>query len=297
MKFTLKRTVSMLTMMVILMSSSASIRVDATAITVTYSKYDCVNGGAPSTYSLSISESDLSRIIIGEDDRVNAGFDGVVRLSSGASGFIVDDHVIATAAHCVNETHEPDSIKNNYQDTHYFRPDMKIHLYNSDGTPKNATPLDIVEIHVPQDYILNNTYDEYVKHDYALLVVEEDLSDYTHFDLGIPYNVRTASFRNIPLFATGRSQSYNGVANTQNLLYTSQGYRDTRSNSEMLYYTCDTVGGNSGCPIYVACEYTVGSDTYITYTAVAIHFGGDNKGPIMTSSKIQFYLNNPYIDY
>ncbi|MBR6618036.1 MAG: trypsin-like peptidase domain-containing protein [Oscillospiraceae bacterium] len=308
MKLFLNRTISMLTMSAILMSSSAILRVDSATTTVIYSKYDCVNGGAPTTYSLSISDTNVSRGIVGADGRVQAGFDGVVRLSSGSTGFIVDDHVIATAAHCVNKIHDLE-LKHEYEDTYYFRPELKIHLYNNDGTPKNTEPLDILEIHVPQSYI--NDYSR--MDDYALLVVEEDLSDYTHFDLGIPCDVLSTEFRAIPLYATGRSKSFNGITNYQNLLYTGQGYAHYSSNSDAFRYTCDAIGGNSGCPVYVACQYTVETDThvdtYITYTAIAIHCGSGptisetntncryNEGSPMTSSKLQFYLNNPNIDY
>ncbi|MDE6677430.1 MAG: trypsin-like peptidase domain-containing protein, partial [Ruminococcus sp.] len=95
-----------------------------------------------------------------DDRKPDPNCNGVVHINGIGTGFIVDDHVIATAAHCVN------GKKIN-----------KVSVLNNSGSVVlNATP---VEYHIPVNYPSIDGYD------YALISVKEDLSSYPHFEIGV----------------------------------------------------------------------------------------------------------------
>ena len=160
-----------------------------------------------------------------------------------------------------------------------------------------------IEFHVPNEYLENDDYGT----DFALITVAEELKNYTQFGLGVPYDVNSSSFADLDLFVTGVPGTI--PDDTKNRLlqeYTGKGkeHPNKLSNSEVLYYTCDTVGGVSGAPVYIAYEYNSNNTTHTIYTAIAVHNGGTNEvavpynyGSAMTPYKIQFYKNNPNISY
>lgn len=237
------------------------------------------------TYTLSAatSTSASSRSIIGGTDSRQVDFSksGVVKLIYGdtvASGFVVDSHVIATAGHCASN--KIDSIL----------------LFNSDGTiALSATP---VERHVPYEYLVSGNNCSFYN-DYGLITVEEDLTDYIQFNLGIALdqaitNSQAVSVTGFP--GTVQNQSVN--TSTVHTMYTGTGVL-VDSNSPgycsiyRLKYNADTSGGNSGGPVYVTTTY--GGNTY--YTAIAIHTHAGNSGVRIDRDIICFYLNNPNIQY
>lgn len=293
--------------MAFLVTADVSAAEGSTSITKSYRKYS-YDTNSCTNYSLTINNNSFPqpRSITYPDGRVRDGNDGIVRLSSGGTGFIVGDHTIATAAHCVNVKHSSNqSLKTRYQSSWYFHNDLEIFTYNETGIPENAPSLTPVEIHIPNEYYNNDTLGS----DYALITVEEDLSEYTHFNLGVPYNVANAGFRSLDLFVSGipetipdtnPNDSIPPEQNSSNLMYTSKGKIDSifESTDEYLCYSCDTVGGDSGGPVYTAYQFSAGSITSTAYTVVAIHnlghFGGVpyNRGSAITPYKIQFYLNN-----
>ncbi|MDD5947713.1 MAG: serine protease [Oscillospiraceae bacterium] len=237
------------------------------------------------TYTLSAttSTSVSSRIVIGNTDSREVDFSksGVVKLIYGDSfgtGFVVDSHVIATAGHCA--MHAIDSIL----------------LFNSDGTVAlSATP---IERHVPYEYEISADDHEYYN-DYGLITVEEDLTDYIQFNLGIALD--QAIMNNQAVSVTGfPGMVQNATVNTPTVhgMYTGSGTL-VNSNSSTdcsiyrLKYDADTSGGNSGGPVYVTTTY--GGNTY--YTAIAIHTTSGNSGVRMNRDVICFYLNNPNIEY
>ncbi len=105
-----------------------------------------------------------ARGIIGIDNREpDYTKSGVVKLSTYSTGFVVGKHTILTSAHCVGGAKK-----------------LQITLYNSDGT-ENSTCY-AKTCHIPKEYVDNG---HNVSLDYALITVEEDLSSYMCFDLGI----------------------------------------------------------------------------------------------------------------
>ncbi len=237
------------------------------------------------TYTLSAttSTSVSARSVIGNTDSRQVDFSksGVVKLIYGdavATGFVVDSHVIATAGHCARNVID------------------SVLLFNSDGTVAlSATP---VERHIPYEYLNSGPNYEYYN-DYGLITVEEDLTDYIQFNLGIALDQAITNSQAISVTGfPGTVQ--NQTVNTPSLhnMYTGSGVLvDSDSPGDCsiyrLKYNADTSGGNSGGPVYVTTTY--GGNTY--YTAIAIHTLAGNSGVRMDRDVICFYLNNPNIRY
>ena len=259
-----------------------------------YMRYSCTEQKPLSNYILEPAAKNLNAReipgVIGTDDRYLAhGTEntGIVRLSTGATGFVVGDHQIATVAHAVFNHDESKWIPLEY-----------INTYNLTGrvTKTNLTP---VEVHVPKDYTGDTSYN----YDYALVTVKEDLSDYVHFELGASYSVNQTNYNNIPIYVTGCPQTIPGGNNNTYLkLYSGEGHvvADSDTNASSLHYDSDMTFGNSGSPVYVITKNVINGEESYTYTALAINSFVDvnrNFGPRMTKYLFQFYKNNDYINY
>lgn len=242
-----------------------------------YRKYDAQTGAALGNYVLmpvpNISASDVStKQIIGTDDRViDYSKSGIVKLSSGSTGFIVGNHTILTAAHCVYNF-------NNIQYT----------LYNSDGTV-NAT-YNAVSCHIPQQFIFNYSGSEY---DYAIVTVAEDLSSYKCFNIGVCRD----NLKNIDpdIYVTGYAgnKSTSKPQLTNNIVTGSGKFMENGNKDiilpKILHYSTDTIGGTSGAPIYV-------KDSNGVMTVIGINTGGEksvcNFGRRIDSNILRFIYNN-----
>ena len=275
-----------------------SARVLATSLTNegrTYYVYDASTGAYLSSYTLSAlptntastsSDISLTSVYGDEDSRVlDYTKNGVVKLvsSSGAvgTGFVVDEHTIATAAHCVVTSSTTSNCKNTVKE---------IYCFNGSSTVDMTASLN--EIHVPAEYFTagNGGTTEY---DYALITVEEDLSDYMCFALGTMLDSYsgTVSISGFP----GTIKQSDGTYITANDLEKHNQYLGTgtvlSSETGRIAYTVDTTGGNSGSPVYVTSTYK--SNVY--YTVIAIHTTGSysgNSGTRITPTLLQFYYNN-----
>lgn len=256
-----------------------------------YRKYNAQTGASLGTYGLmpvpniSASRSANTRSIIGTDDRViDYSKSGIVKLNYekidsttsepqgyNATGFIVGNHTIVTAAHCVNTAFN-----------------VRCTLYNSDGTV-NAV-YNAVNYHLPQKFI-SGTNDS-PDYDYAVVTVAEDLSSYQCFNIGVCRD----NLKNIDpdIYVTGfagdpspsKPQLYH------NMVTGSGKFIDDGSGNiispKVLYYSTDTVGGTSGAPIYV-------KDSNGVMTVIGIHRGGFstyNRGRRIDSNVLHFIYNN-----
>ena len=215
------------------------------------------------------------------------------------TGFVVDDHVIATAAHVVLDVYK-----------HLYYPTIKLH--NEDGTLSNTT-LTPVEVHLPLNYVKHQCQAE---NDYALLTVTQDLSDLPHFSIGDCYNLFSPHFSTIPLFVTGnpgtlyKDTPYEIDNTTARKLYSESGHACTTNNAAVSVLSCDVVvsDGDSGGPIYTITKNTSGSSlndpepniTY-TYTALSTLHGedgnGHNGGVRFTKYHQLFYRGNNNLSY
>ena len=209
------------------------------------------------------------------------------------TGFIVDDHVIATSANNV------------YSNQNGWRNNLQIKTFNvNTGTVSNTT-LTPVEAHIPNEYRYNHLDKE--KHDFALITVSEDLSSYEYFALGNSYNVKESDYSSIPLHVTGYPVTDASNNNVYfNRLYTGEGHVVDDENTDELFYDCDTVAGNTGSPVYTVTINRINGQLSYTYTALGINgsntgeyagYDGSNHGVLITKYLTQFYLNNSNIHY
>lgn len=268
-----------------------------------YMRYSYSTNTQLTNYFLTPSSPIQPLNTLNETDAIIDGFDsryaaygeentGLVYLTDHGTGFIVGDHEIATAAHCVY---------NKVFDEWYS---MVIQTYNSNGL-LSSTYLTPKEVHIPKNYDTSHTPDSN-KYDYALITVEEDLSNYIHFDLATSYNVSEDDYSNIPLFLTGCPETVNitgenPISNTINRLYSEEGNVLDQNYEFFLHYDIDSTTGDSGAPVYTITQNTHNNTVTYNYTVLAIHHGGYtgsyNFGTIITKYQLQFYRNNPYISY
>lgn len=286
-----------------------------------YTTFDAKTGEGKNGYFLDPNPiEDNTRAIIGEDTRYrDDSLPGVVKIiteRSSATGFVVDAHTIATAAHCVYDGLEP------------FKSDTKLKqilILNKSGDVEKKIDNNIYETHVPNKYITNindcNSVhgvigDEKSKiadaYDYALITVKDDLSKYACFDLGIVTDGIMSDSQKLyctgfPAIIIDGDSSGEVNTSTKHKRFTGEGFMMPDVNQPFperkIYYDIDTYGGNSGGPVYV--ENTIGDTTY--YTVIGIHTRrvtekreGEyyaNAGVQMTTELLHFYKNNEYIEW
>lgn len=218
-----------------------------------------------------------SRGIIGTDDRVQEdGLSGVVKIGGGTA-FVVDSHTLLTAAHMIHNTQS-------------FITNLDITFYGDYNEPLNisVTP---TAYHVPVKYIEDSA--NRWKYDYGIVTVEEDLSSYINFDLGV---MRDGMSRNKPVYITGFGGAGDNVESSLvGMKSTGIGMLSPVNTPDYpsywnyaIYHTADAVGGDSGAPVYVV--NTDGSKTVIgieNYGAFSF-----NQGTRITTDIIQFVYNN-----
>ncbi|MDE5736893.1 MAG: trypsin-like peptidase domain-containing protein [Oscillospiraceae bacterium] len=218
------------------------------------------------------------------------------------TGFIVDDHVIATAAHCVYDT-----------TNHCFYDNMKITTYAVNGKLTTKT-LKAIEAHIPALYpVLQGQDGTSTEYDYALITVSDDLSEekgYTHFKLGTAYNTTASYFSDTPIYITGRPDQIKTSGkwkdNTEDILYTDENkVTDTNQavlpSKLVLFSNVDAGHGQSGSPMYTIIGSRTGNNNLdYTYVVLGIYSYGSfdyNAGSLITNYQLQFYNNNPNISY
>lgn len=258
--------------------------------------------------SLNTAQSTQSRGLIGsEDNRTIAhGYEntGIVSVAGG-TGFIVGNHHIATAAHCVYKNGD-------------FLSSISIETYDRSGEP-TGDKLDAVEVRIPTAYPGSGYLD--ATYDYALITVVQDLTEYdptteegyVHFNIGNCYNMTNSQAGTIPLHVTGVPGLIGddlSSSNTSNALYTHYGSVYGNSNTSVLCYAIDASHGQSGSPVYTITRETYNDEFTYTYTALAIHAYNDgtvtngisancnyNYGTLMAKHHLLFYNANPHASY
>ena len=129
--------------------------------------------------------SSSPRTVFRTDTRqLESGFYGVIKIrrhneSYGFTGFVVDDHSILTCAHGLY------SGGTNGLDLTYYDFDF----YNEQNGVDSYIQLTPIEYHIPAGYVDNlantSNYEE-EKYDYALITVQDNLSQFVNFYLGVP---------------------------------------------------------------------------------------------------------------
>lgn len=309
MKKRLRRAVAVLltaVMFVCSMGMSSSADTYSANSAVTYRAYDAKTGALLRTYTLeaspypAASEARSSQGVIGTDDReIDDASSGVVKINTVdgycyGTGFVVDEYVIATAAHVVCGGADL-SVANG-------RIIGSVDLYKDGASDRTIT--EIAEVHVPSSY--NNFSGEV--NDYALISISdevEDLSDYMSFDIGvmrdefITRSVAAEAKNERLVYTTGFPDIVNGSSNEQGNLYIGAGNILPASidSHRQFYHTIDATSGNSGGPIYTITSYK--DRTCYTVIGIVSCSANDekNKAIRMSAELLHFYKNNSNIGY
>lgn len=286
--------VSVVVLFVTVFSLSSS-KAEAGDITRKYNVYNATTGSYLRQYSLTVAGNNTRRVI-GNDDRVlDYTKNGVVKIITNRScctGFVVDDHTIATAAHCVKN-----------------RRIQSILFFDQNGN-NCMTITDPVEYHLPEEYIYRYSVDdEYTfdccYYDYALITVKQSLDDYSCFDFGMmteqfpSMTSNVVSVSGFPGMVRGNRVNsydlhalYTGTGNIMSCETDETGYVD------LIYYNVDTTNGDSGSPVYV----TEQKNGKIYYTVIGIYVAEsvdveENIGAAFSPPVIKFFKGNTNINY
>ena len=209
---------------------------------------------------------------------------------NAGTGFIIGDHLIATAAHCVYNTN-----------TGYYS-QTKLRLSTTSGTISEVE-IHPINCHIPYDFVHNNSvgYNS-LNYDYALLYVSEDLHSYGKFDCGF-YLDGIECLKNdndsidVSLLGFVKESHINGSSSAEIKVGRSDGqlydYETFRQTLELEHY-----GNLSGGAYYTNTTY--GNQVY--QTVFGIHNGSANKyelvlarGCRFSPALLYFLLHNPYL--
>lgn len=239
------------------------------------------------------SKTTQNRIIISDNDMIRDYDTAVVHIMKDnalyGSGFIIDDHIIATAAHCVYKC----------ESQQFFN--TKIKLVDKDNNETVVTP-----IYTDISKIYHNTtdYGDCEKYDYALIYVEEDLSEYGSFKLGSALSEYINNHGQVIVSGFPSSDWYpdNYQGLPFGIRFKAKGKIDSLENGR-IYYDADTAGGDSGGPVYAEEAFITKNGTVYDYkTVIAINTAHDNEknlnvGIRITPDILKFYNSNPNIEY
>lgn len=280
--------------LIIVFSISSSWNISANSNLRSYYKYDASNGSYLDAYILSSATTNNNYSTMSNsydfDNRViDYSKSSVVKLQGTdnylGTGFIVDDHIIATCAHCV------------YKSMTKCQTVTSVLLFDTCGAV--ADSLTPVEVHIPCSYINNNTSRNY-NYDYALITVEENLQNYKQFNLALSQD--DLGDTNSSVSVTGFPQKVNG--NIVNSLTVHNKYNGNGNVTELdeyvIRYAAYTTSGNSGSPVYITENYN--GEMY--YSVIAIHSRGFEQnglnnvyGTRITTDILKFYRSNPFALY
>ncbi len=256
-----------------------------------YLRHDYKNPNQqPFEYVISVPDSVFGNgiepcYIFPPNDMVRDYNTSVVLLSVGGTGFIIGEHTILTAGHCVYDINNDKFI------------DLTISIVDSNNnTIKKINPR---YAHVPEKYADLTSYD--IQYDYALIYVEEDLSEYGMFNLGICLDQYINDQGTITV--SGFPQTYpDGYEDSEyGLRFKASGNIISQENNGMnIVYDADMTGGDSGGPVYVNESYISNNISYDYNTVIAINVAQNvsqkkNKGVRINFDILQFCYQNVHL--
>lgn len=264
---------------------------DATTGTRTYWRHDCSSNNSTSYYEYQLGFNDLlqssepNRTIFGSNDMVRDYDTSVVRLSCGGTGFIIDEHTIATAAHCVYSWN-----------SHYFL-DITIDIVDTDNSVIDT--LSPTYLHIPYQFTtLTNIYSP--TYDYALITVEEDLSDYGMFHLAVAQDSYISNLGSVVVSGFPQESAYPpGYSGSDyGLRFKAVGNLMNYINSFNIHYDADMSNGDSGGPVYVEEGKYISGTLYSYKSVIGINVSQNtsyNCGVRITDDILRFYYENSNI--
>lgn len=230
-------------------------------------EYDISGQNSISTFSEDRRElAPLEKAVVSIKCFTPTGNEGYYSMSLG-TGFIIGDHEIMTAAHVVFDEG--------------FGNTPSIEIANSNPQNDDSIALTPIAAHVPQLYEHTERLETY---DYAIITVEEDLSDYGKALLGVPTN--EAIDNHIPVHNLG----YAFYNNINCALKIDDGViSESISNGTCLISNVLSYGGTSGGPVYVETDYSdLDGSNKVTYkTVIGVISCGNADANITTCSQIR----------
>lgn len=289
-----------------------------------YHKFNATSGAETESYQIpaanNIVFSNISPTagIINDDNRIiDYSQSGVVIITADnkivGTGFIVDSNKIITAAHVLYDTESNTAKKN-----------IKYILYNSNGkkidingnvvsNQDSYMGISANSYHIPDMYMSALYYDSGnsssvgnglacgLFQDYALIKVNENLSNYQSFDVGVFRN--GIANKSQQIFVTGynttnQSTSDQNGGNSALLgkIVTGSGYLcsapgfGSKITDKNLFYDVDVLNGESGGPIYI--KNSDGSKTVVGINT-GINQLGFNIGTRFNTKILTFMFQNP----
>lgn len=236
---------------------------------VKYANYNMLTGKT-SKYTITVDETfpaSTRNVIAGKDLQPVTEHDKrFVLFGTGSTGFIIGDHTIATCRHAVASCKTQSQINARVVDC------------GGNGIPE-AT-LTVTSVHYPDI----DTYGYSGVYDYAIVVVQEDLSQYGEFNLGVTTNTFESRNRNV----TVMGWRCNGVKEEYDIdsFFIKCTGRALSATPELMKYALSTHCGESGSPVLY------------NNSPVGIHTGGGdgyNSGVRIDSQILNFYFNNDNI--
>lgn len=235
------------------------------------------------------------------ENRIPDSDTSVVQLDTvGGTGFIIGNHLIATCAHAVyDRTNDKFFAQNgNFN--------IAIKDSNSNTIKNISSNSSKMQFHVPSNYHDLKISDAIDSYDYALIYVEEDLSQYGIFEVGVVTNdflnnhceITTSGFPSQINYDQTNvyGTRYKSVGNSE--MYISNKYFLTRK-LRFASTNC-TSGGNSGGPAYFTYnDYNDNPKNVVIGIVTGGTRNGDRytgtSGVRVTTNILHFFFNNQKI--
>ena len=239
-----------------------------------------------SKYNLIVDSNTNARTIFPPNDMVRDYDTAVVRIDGngyGGTGFIVGDHEIATAAHCV-----------------YSRGDDEFLKFNISIIDANNNVIKTISphyVHINKAYEDARNYTASSPYDYAMIYVDEDLSKYGKFSLGVALDSYADKNGSVIVSGFPSSEDYpEGYENSDWGIRFKAAGNITSKTQNMLRYNADTATGDSGGPVYIEEKRMVNGELQEYKTAIAINvcYNDDYNASVrMTAEVLKLYGDNP----
>ena len=217
----------------------------------------------------------------------------IVNIGYNTTGSIISDNAILVCAHTF------------FPRGRNFEEPSGVQIVNSNVSQtddeNSVKKLVVTGYHLPKKFVENPTLNTY---DYAIITAKidngdgtySDLSDYGHFDMGIPLESlenKPGAFKTIRLcgfYYKGMGKNPEGQEFTKAWLKESIG-EITDIESLQINYNALSAGGTSGAPIYMDKNY----NGQHFQTLIGIHTG-PGFGVKVNQMLLKFALSNPNVD-
>lgn len=275
-------------MMILSLSYTKDNQIDVIAASKTRTywrhNYSSPNLASYYQYDLTVNSINNSRTIFPPANNMKKDKDtSVVRINGGSywgTGFIVGDHEIATAAHCVYSRSDDKFLK------------FKISIIDENNNVIKTIPPHYVHINKNFEMASEGNFSPY---DYAMIYVDEDLSEYGAFNLGVALDIYADNNGSVIVSGFPNPDYYpdDYKGKEWGIRFKAAGNIIGKT-SDAFQYNADTAGGCSGGPVYIEEKIIVNGELHEYKTAIAINKTSGNWGARMTAEVLKLYGGNPY---